>query len=40
MAYGNDHVRKEALDYGAVAFLGKPFCDDTLIHAMRLALVQ
>jgi FixJ family two-component response regulator len=34
MAYGNYHVRKEALDHGAVAFLDKPFCDETLLHAI------
>jgi hypothetical protein len=39
-ASGNDHVRKEALDHGAVAFLDKPFGDETLLNAMRLALAQ
>ncbi len=39
-AYGNDHVRKEALDHGVVAFLDKPFCNETLSDAMHLALVQ
>jgi FixJ family two-component response regulator len=40
MAYGNDHVRKEALDHVALAFLDNPFCDETLSDAMHLALVQ
>ena len=39
-AYGADLVRKEALDNGAVAFLDKPFGDETLLDAMRMALVQ
>jgi FixJ family two-component response regulator len=39
-AYGADLVRKEALDHGAVAFLDKPFGDETLLDAMRLALVR
>ncbi len=39
-ACGNAHVRKEALDHGAVAFLDKPFGDETLLDAMRPALVQ
>ena len=39
-ACGNDHVRKEAFDHGVVAFLDKPFGDETLLNAMRLALAQ
>jgi FixJ family two-component response regulator len=39
-ACGSAHVRKEALDHGAVAFLDKPFGDETLLDAMRPALVQ
>jgi two-component system response regulator FixJ len=39
-ASGNNHDRKEALDHNAVAFLDKPFGDETLLNAMRLGLVQ
>jgi FixJ family two-component response regulator len=39
-ASGNDHERKEALDHGGVAFLDKPFCDETLLETRGLALVQ
>jgi two-component system response regulator FixJ len=39
-ASGNDHDRKEALDHDAVPFLDKPSGDETLLNAMRLALVQ
>jgi hypothetical protein len=31
---------KEVLDHRAVAVLDKPFCDENLLDAMRLALVQ
>jgi FixJ family two-component response regulator len=39
-ASGNDHDRKEALGHDAVAFMDKPFGEETLLNAMRLALVQ
>jgi FixJ family two-component response regulator len=36
-AYSDDDERKRALDRGAVAFLHKPFGDEALFAAMRLA---
>ena len=37
-AYDNKDTRRQALEAGAVAFLGKPFNDEELLQAVRLAL--
>lgn len=37
-AYDNKDIRQQAIQAGAVAFLGKPFNDEELLHAIRLAL--
>lgn len=37
-AYDNPQDRKQAMDAGAVAFLHKPFSDQELLDAIRLAL--
>ena len=37
-AHGNDEVRRECLEAGAVAFLEKPFRSATLLDAVRRAL--
>ena len=39
-AYDNKELRKQALQAGAVAFLGKPFSDELLLRAVRAALRQ
>ena len=39
-AYDNKELRKQALQAGAVAFLGKPFSDELLFRALRAALRQ
>ena len=39
-AYDNKELRKQALQAGAVAFLGKPFSDELLLQAIRGALRQ
>ena len=37
-AYDNKDTRRQAMQAGAVAFLGKPFNDEELLQAVRLAL--
>ena len=37
-AHGDDEARRQALEAGAVAFLGKPFRSDALLDAVRTAL--
>jgi FixJ family two-component response regulator len=39
-AYIDDNERRKALDQGAVAFLHKPFGDEALFAAMRLAFTR
>jgi CheY-like chemotaxis protein len=39
-AYDKEESRQQALQAGAVAFLGKPFSDDLLLQALRAALRQ
>ena len=39
-AHDNKEARQQALLAGAVAFLGKPFSDELLLHAIRGALRQ
>jgi FixJ family two-component response regulator len=34
-AHGDDAARQQSLEAGAVAFLGKPFHSEVLIHAIR-----
>jgi FixJ family two-component response regulator len=36
--YADEHAQRKALMNGAVAFLSKPFADDTLFAAIRVAL--
>ena len=38
--YGDDLTRREALTAGALAFLSKPFDDQTLLEAIRRALAD
>lgn len=37
-AHGDEEARRQALEAGAVAFLGKPFRSDALLDAVRTAL--
>ena len=39
-AHDNKESRQQAMQAGAVAFLGKPFSDELLLHAIRGALRQ
>jgi len=38
--YADDDTQRKALDKGAVAFLSKPFADEALFAAIRVALSQ
>ena len=37
-AYGNTRMREQALEAGAIDFLGKPFHDESLLGSVRAAL--
>ena len=37
-AYDDKETRRRAMQAGAIAFLGKPFSDEQLLHSIRLAL--
>jgi FixJ family two-component response regulator len=37
-AHGDEEARRQSLEVGAVAFLGKPFRSDALLDAVRTAL--
>jgi len=37
-AHGDEEARRQSLEAGAVAFLGKPFLSDALLDAVRTAL--
>jgi len=37
-AHGDEEARRQSLEAGAVAFLGKPFRSDALVDAVRTAL--
>jgi FixJ family two-component response regulator len=37
-AFGDELTRRDALEHGAVAFLSKPFDDQLLLEAIRVAL--
>jgi FixJ family two-component response regulator len=37
-SYGNEESRRQAMQAGAVAFLGKPFTDEKLLQTIRSAL--
>ena len=37
-AYGNTRMRQQALEAGAIEFLGKPFDDESLLGSVRAAL--
>ena len=39
-SYADEDAQRKALDKGAVAFLYKPFVDETLFAAIRVALSQ
>jgi FixJ family two-component response regulator len=39
-AYDDKESRQRAMQAGAVAFLGKPFCDEHLLQTIRSALRQ
>lgn len=39
-AYGNEELRRQAKQAGAIAFLDKPFSDEQLLEAIRSALQQ
>jgi FixJ family two-component response regulator len=37
-AHGNTRMRRQALEAGAIEFLGKPFNDESLLGSVRIAL--
>ena len=39
-AYGNTRMREQALQAGAIEFLGKPFDDEKLLGSVRAALAN
>ncbi len=39
-AYGNTRMREQALEAGAIDFLGKPFDDEKLLGSVRAALAN
>ena len=39
-AYGNTRMRRQALEAGAIEFLGKPFDDEKLLGSVRAALAN